>query len=132
MPAVKATNPFYVVLLAVGAVFAITACAYGVMTVRGLDPQLADEQGLMGLMSRHGLAIMVVQLVLLGVLTVAAIATDDYWMGKQAEVGGRRSEVRGRRAEGKDWEGEARVADQRAEPIPEVTGQRSEIGERPQ
>ncbi len=125
MPGAKATNPFYIVLLAVGAVFAITACAYGVMTVRGLNPQLADEQGLMGLMSQHGLTIMVVQLVLLSVLTVAAIATDDYWMGQQAEVGGLKSEV-------KDWEGEARVADQRAEPMAEVRGQRSEVGESPQ
>jgi hypothetical protein len=99
MPGVKATNPFYVVLLAVGAVFAITACTYGVMTVRGLDPQRADEQGLMGLMSQHGLTIMVVQLVLLGLLTVAAIATDDYWMGNQTKVAGRTSEVRGQRPE---------------------------------
>ena len=64
-----------------GVAFAITACAYGVMTVRGLDPHLADEQGLMGLMSQHGLTILVVELVLLGVLTVLAIATDDYWTG---------------------------------------------------
>jgi hypothetical protein len=82
----KATNPFYVALLGVGVAFAITACAYGVMTVRGLDPRLADEQGLMGLMSQHGLTIMVVELVLLGVLTAAAIGTDGYWEGRRTEV----------------------------------------------
>ncbi len=76
----------------------------------------------MGLMSQHGLTIMVVQLVLLGVLTVAAIATDDYWMGKQAEVGDQRSEIRAQRSEGRDWEGEAP-----AEPRGEVRGQRSVV-----
>jgi len=90
MSSKTASNPFYVSLLVVGGVFAITACAYGVMTVRGLDPRLADEQGLMGLMNRHGLAMMVVQLVVLGLLTVAAIGTDGYWEGEQ------RTEVRGR------------------------------------
>ena len=83
MPRAKPINPFYLVLLVVGAVFAITASAYGVMTVRGLNPRLADEEGLMGVMSQHGLVIMVGELVLLGVLTVAAIATDDYWTGER-------------------------------------------------
>ena len=99
MSSKTASNPFYVSLLVVGGVFAITACAYGVMTVRGLDPRLADEQGLMGLMNRHGLAMMVGELVLLGLLTVAAIGTDKYWEREQgSEVRGQRSEVRGRRS----------------------------------
>jgi uncharacterized membrane protein len=89
MPQAKAANPFYVVLLVVGVVFAITACAYGVMTVRGLDPRLADEEGLMALMSQHGLWIMVAELALLGVLMVAAIATDDYWTGERKRRGER-------------------------------------------
>ena len=86
MPQVKPTNPFYLVLLVVGAVFAITACAYCVMMVRGLQPR-PDEVGLMGLMSQHGLIIMVAELGLLGLLTIAAIATDDYWTGaRRAKV----------------------------------------------
>ncbi len=108
---VKATNPFYAALLVVGVAFAITACAYGVMTVRGLDPRMADEQGLVGLMRQHGLAILVVELVLLAVLTAAAIGTDEYWErgteSRQMASGGReppeafgqRSEVRVQRSE---------------------------------
>ncbi len=75
----KAANPFYVLAIVVGVTFAITACAYGVMTVRGLDPHAADEGGLVGLMDQHGLAIMLVELAVLGVLTVLAIGTDDFW-----------------------------------------------------
>jgi hypothetical protein len=95
MPQKNLTNPFYVVLLAVGAVFAITACAYCVMTVRGLEPR-PDEVGLMGLMSQHGLTILVIELIVLGLLTVAAIGTDGYW---EPEIRGHRSEVRSREGE---------------------------------
>ena len=93
MPQPKPTNPFYAALLVVGVVFAITACAYCVMTVRSLDPQ-AEQQGLMRLMNEHGLVIMVVELVALGVLTFAAIGTDDYWTrarGGESGVGDRKS-----------------------------------------
>lgn len=72
-------NPFYVALLPVGVIFALTACAYGVMTVRGLDPHQAGEGGLVGLMDRHGLVIMIAEVACLAVLTVLAIGTDDYW-----------------------------------------------------
>src|SRR5262245_41574279 len=115
MPAVKATNPFYAALLAVGVAFAITACAYGVMTVRGLDPRLADEEGLMGLMSRHGLAMMVVELVLLGLLTFAAIGTDGYW---ESGFGSRGSGVGDRESGGGDREsgGAGREGEAPAEP----------------
>jgi hypothetical protein len=82
MPAPKAANPFYVLAIVAGVVFAITACAYGVMTVRGLDPHAADEGGLVGLMDEYGLATMLVELAVLGVLTVLAIGTDDFWTGR--------------------------------------------------
>jgi len=92
MPQNKPTNPFYGALLVVGVVFAITACAYCVMTVRGLEPR-PDEQGLMGVMSQHGLTILVVELVLLGVLTFAAIGTDEYWTRRAGqELGFRQRE----------------------------------------
>ena len=106
MPQAKPTNPFYLVLLVVGAVFAVTACAYCVMMVRGLNPRLADEEGLMGLMSQHGLVIMVVELVLLGLLTVAAIATDGYWTG-EGKSGDWNREPRTVGREGETREGEA-------------------------
>ena len=82
MPATKPTNPFYVALLPVGVFFAVTACAYVVMTMRGLDPQQPETTGLIGILARHGTAILTSELALLAVLTVAAIASDDYWTGR--------------------------------------------------
>ena len=82
MPATKPLNPFYPVLVVVGIAFALTACAYSVMTVRGLDPHSVDEGGLVGIMDRHGLTIMIVELVVLGLLTCAAIGTDNYWISR--------------------------------------------------
>jgi hypothetical protein len=79
MAAKKPTNPFYLALLPVGVLFAVTACAFVVMTMRGLDPQQAEETGLVLLMARHGTSILVIELVVLAVLTVAAIASDDFW-----------------------------------------------------
>jgi hypothetical protein len=79
MPQKKPTNPFYVALLPVGVAFAITACAFVVMTMRGLDPQNVESTGLIQLMERQGVMIMVVELAILGVLTFAAIASDGFW-----------------------------------------------------
>jgi hypothetical protein len=79
MPERKPINPFYSVLVVVGVLFSLTACAYGVMTVRGLDPNNADEVGLIGFLNDYGLWIMIGELVVLAILTVAAIGTDEYW-----------------------------------------------------
>ena len=79
MPQPKSINPFYSVLVVVGVVFAITACAYGVMTVRGLDPRNADEGGLIGFLDDYGIWVLIGELGVLGLLTVAAIGTDGYW-----------------------------------------------------
>ena len=79
MPQKKPTNPFYVASIPVCVVFALTDCSYMVMAYRGLDPHSEGDAGLIGLMNHYGLAIMVVELVLLGILTFAAIGTDDFW-----------------------------------------------------
>jgi hypothetical protein len=79
MPQKKPINPFYSALVVVGVVFALTASAYGVMTVRGLDPHRAGEAGLVGVMERHGLTLLMVELAILAVLTFAAIGTDEFW-----------------------------------------------------
>jgi formate-dependent nitrite reductase membrane component NrfD len=79
VPAKKPINPFYIAALPVGVLFAITACAFVVMTMQGLDPQRAEQTGLIRLMARWGVAIMVGELVVLGLLTIAAIGTDDFW-----------------------------------------------------
>ena len=79
MPQKQPVNPFYSALVVVGVLFAITACAYGVMTVRGLEPQNAEEGGLVGFLDNYGVWVMAAELLVLGTLTVAAIGTDEYW-----------------------------------------------------
>ncbi len=79
MSAKKPTNPFYFAALPIGMLFAVTACVFVVMTMQGLDPQRAEETGLIRVMAQHGVAILVGELAILALLTVAAIATDDFW-----------------------------------------------------
>ena len=79
MPQRKPFNPFYVAALPVGVIFALTACSYMVMAYRGLDPHQRESAGLVWLMDEHGLAIMLVELAVLAVFTLAAISTDGYW-----------------------------------------------------
>ena len=92
MSRTKPSNPFYLLLVIVGCVFAVTACAYFVMTTMARDAttwQAADTGGpLMSLMDQHGFTLMVIELVLLAVLTFAAIATDEYWSKKEAATQG--------------------------------------------
>jgi len=94
MPQPKPTNPFYVALLPAGILFVVTACAYVVMTMRTLNPHLADEAGLVSVMKQHGVTIMVIELVVLGAFTVAAIASDDFWVRRfQAANQAKRGEL---------------------------------------
>jgi hypothetical protein len=67
-------------VLPVGIWFALTACGYVVMTMRALDPQRVNEAGLVGVMKSHGVTMMAIELMLLGAFTIAAIATDDFWV----------------------------------------------------
>jgi hypothetical protein len=85
----KAFNPFYPLLVAAGLAFSITACAYGVMTVKMLHPAGVEEvrqadAGLLTFLDRHGMTLLLSELGALAVLTFAAIGTDDYWT-KRAE-----------------------------------------------
>jgi len=80
MAARKPTNPFYIASLPIGILFGLTACAYVVMTMHGLDPQRAEETGLVRLMEQRGMLIMMIELATLAVLTIAAIASDDFWV----------------------------------------------------
>ena len=83
MPKPKVKNPFYLLLLVVGTAFAITACGYGAMTVRMIEPHqfTAGDR----FFDAYGLWLMVGQLGLLAVLTFLAIGTDDYWV-RRAET----------------------------------------------
>lgn len=94
----KPVNPFYVLLLMAGIGFAITACAYGVMTVRQLsasrvpgyrfDSDASDKpKDFNQMIDTHGPKIMIVELILLGVGTVGAILYDQR-LDKVADISG--------------------------------------------
>ena len=91
----KAFNPFYVLLVIVGTAFIVSACAYGVMAYRdvaiGTAGEAAEATGLMGFMDQHGMAILGIEVLLLGLFTVGAIGTDEYWQRRlQASPASRR------------------------------------------
>lgn len=87
--ATKNTNPFYSILLVVGVIFAITACAYGVMTVQLITPAQVSgggaSGGLVAFLDEHGMILMMAELAILAVITFAAIGTDDFWSRRAAE-----------------------------------------------
>ena len=73
-------NPFYVLLVVVGIVFSLTACLYGVVTVRALKsgPAAAAEgpSGSLEWLDRNAVAIFGVELAVLAACTIGAIALD--------------------------------------------------------
>jgi hypothetical protein len=84
MPAKKRLNPFYFALAPAGVVFAITAFAYGFMAFQAVNAGRAGagrhaEHPLFAWLRAHGDMALLVELALLAVLTVAAIATDKWW-----------------------------------------------------
>jgi hypothetical protein len=71
----RPVNPFYVLLVLAGIAFTVTACAYGVMAFRAV--RTADPPtGLPAFLDRHGGMLMVAELAVLAVATLAAIALD--------------------------------------------------------
>lgn len=82
----RGVNPFYVVLVLISVAFTLTACAYGVMTVRGLRPASRTESDsqLMAYMNRNGARIMLYELGVLAVTSGLAMATDRYWAKDRA------------------------------------------------
>ncbi len=92
----KLKNPFYIVLMLVGIVFALTACAFGVMTVKQLDP-FADRAGqdaaFIEFVDKYGFRALMIELGALAVCTVAAICTDGYWMRRAAAAETRISDL---------------------------------------
>ena len=72
------TNPFYLLLLAAGVIFAVTCCAYGVMVVQALKP-LPMSSPLLVWLQQHGTLMLAIEIGVLAVLMVAAFATDGYF-----------------------------------------------------
>lgn len=73
-------NPFYPIVVVAGILFCITAFAYGVMTVRQLHeaglPSAGKTEGFTEWIDRHGVPLMIGEVIVLGLCTVAAMATD--------------------------------------------------------
>ena len=86
-PSKKSANPFYALLVVVGIVFVVTAAAYGVMATREAHGTATNEpvaeHALMQWISLHGNTALLSEVALLGVFTIAAIATDDYWQRRR-------------------------------------------------
>lgn len=72
-------NLFYPLLGIVGFLFTITAASYCVSVLRGVRPETASREphALERLMDRHGTTLLVVEIALLAVGTVGAIAVDE-------------------------------------------------------
>jgi hypothetical protein len=88
MPIRKRRNLFYVLLVPVGAAFVVTAFAYWVMAFQAVRPASAERPAAVAADGGHPLKrwlrangdeALGVELAILGILTVAAIATDSWW-----------------------------------------------------
>ena len=76
-------NPFYILSGVLGVAFTVTACAYFVLMLRTNRGEFGwgDEEGehpLLRLLDQHGLLILLVEVLLIGVVSVAAIVLDHY------------------------------------------------------
>jgi hypothetical protein len=79
-------NPFYVLLVVVGVVFLVTACAYGVMAYRAIAPRAGAEVGqhpMTHFLDRHGITLLAWELGLLAAATFAAMWLDRYRLLRQ-------------------------------------------------
>src|SRR5580704_9945792 len=79
----SAINPFYPLLVAVSVVFVITACAYGVLTVRALAPGgSGGDHPLLAFLDRHGVLLLLTEVGALAVVSFLAMGTDRYWANR--------------------------------------------------
>ena len=90
----KNGNPFYILLLIAGVAFCLSACTYGVMMVKRIEPHAnpaaAADAGLVEFVAQHGAVVLTVELIALALCTVAAMATDSFW-SRRAEAKAARS-----------------------------------------
>ncbi|MEM8944439.1 MAG: hypothetical protein AAGD11_04585 [Planctomycetota bacterium] len=87
----KWKNPFYTLLIPAGAAFCLTGVAFGMMAFQQVNAgRAAIEQTaghpLFAWLEAHGTTAMLIELSVLAVLTVGAIATDDWWMDESVEA----------------------------------------------
>ncbi len=88
----KSINPFYVLLIPASAAFCMTAVAYGYMAFQAVNSgrqgigEYADHSLYVWLQS-HGTTAILIELAVLAVLTIGAIATDGYWSREPDKAG---------------------------------------------
>jgi hypothetical protein len=85
----KSRNPFYVLLVIVGIAFVVSACAYGFMAysdVMLIEGGPSSGSRLMQFMDQHGMKLLVGEVLLLGLFTVGAIGTDEYWQRRATNL----------------------------------------------
>lgn len=80
----KWKNPFYTLLIPAGAAFCITGFAYGLMAFQQVNAgrdlsQETTEHPLYQWLQAHGSTAMLIELAVLAVLTIGAMATDNWW-----------------------------------------------------
>lgn len=83
----KWKNPFYALLIPFGVVFCVTSFAYGLMAFQQVNavPSTVSHHAdhpLYAWLRSHGSMAVLVELAILAVLTVGAIATDSWWTGR--------------------------------------------------
>ncbi|HTQ37467.1 MAG TPA: hypothetical protein VMJ32_00465 [Pirellulales bacterium] len=76
-------NPFYFLCAVFGVAFTVTACAYGLLLLRGnrglnLATNDAPQHPLMSFLDRYGMIILGVEVALLVAVSLAAILLDHY------------------------------------------------------
>jgi len=82
----KAVNPLYPVVVLSGIAFTLTACAYGILMVRTQDPRSAGTVAaspLLVFLDKNGFLLLMVELAILTLASVAAMVTDDYWTARR-------------------------------------------------
>lgn len=84
MPAKRIVNPFYALLLPAGFVFAVTAFAYGYMAFQAVNMVRSEARAnaghpLYAWLRANGDEALLIELAVLAVLTIAAMATDRLW-----------------------------------------------------
>ena len=87
----KWKNPFYVLLIPAGAVFCVTAFAYGFMAFQqvnaGRSAALHNvDHPLHTWLNTHGSKAILIELAVLAVLTIGAITTDSWWASKSKDI----------------------------------------------
>jgi hypothetical protein len=82
----KWKNPFYALLIPSGAVFCVTAFAYGFMAFQQVNAGRSSAMQnaahpLHTWLSEHGSNAILIELAVLAVLTIGTITTDSWWAG---------------------------------------------------